>query len=443
MKNIIIAFTILLLNQSIANAFFLESQTHVLDNGMRIVYLHNDNVEHAVYHSIIYNVGSYDEDPASNKTGLAHFLEHLMFKATKIYSSGDYDKFVKRHGGSGNAETSFDYTKYYAILPKNQLSELMQREADRMRNLVFSQELIDAERLVVLEELVSNTEQNPYYPYSMRKNAILYGSHPYGRDVIGTRSDVENISIDDLTEFYQRYYVPNNATVVIEGNIGFDTIIALAEEYYGPIKASDLPPKPSYDLPGILEDTRIDISLPHISKKHWCRTYKLPILNQDQEIALNFLQQVFTDGTKSILFDQFLATGLASTINLDYSRLKYGSSFSVNIYLREEISFDQIEEKFNTVIESFFTNDFSDDVLISLKNRMLSSDCLFALKFPTSITTYEDNITINRPLDTPANYKNNLLNVTAASIKVIAKLLFQKAPYVTSTVTPDFSDSPE
>src|SRR6201994_2320010 len=205
-----------------------------LPNGLQVVVI-QDHRTPVVTQMIWYKVGSSDETPG--KSGLAHFLEHLMFKGTAKHPAGEFSQTVLKVGGNENAFTSVDYTGYYQRVPKDQLPRMMEFEADRMTGLVLKDENVLPERDVVLEEYNMRVANSPDARLSEQMMAALYLNHPYGRPIIGWHSEIEKLDREDALAFYKRFYAPNNATLVIAGDVDAQEIRPMVEKAYGGIPA--------------------------------------------------------------------------------------------------------------------------------------------------------------------------------------------------------------
>src|ERR1700720_4520021 len=206
--------------------------TFALSNGMEVVVI-PDHRTPVVTQMIWYKVGSADETPG--KSGLAHFLEHLMFKGTVKHPAGEFSQTVLRIGGNENAFTSTDYTGFYQRVPRDQLGKMMEFEADRMTGLILKDENVLPERDVVLEEYNMRVANNPDARLTEQILAALYLNHPYGRPVIGWRQEIEKLGREDALAFYKRFYAPNNATLVIAGGGEAKDVHAMAERTFGAV----------------------------------------------------------------------------------------------------------------------------------------------------------------------------------------------------------------
>src|SRR5215217_7700854 len=205
-----------------------------LGNGLQVVVI-PDRRTPVITQMIWYKVGSADETPG--KSGLAHFLEHLMFKGTSKHPVGEFSQTVLRIGGNENAFTSTDYTGYYQRVPREQLPKMMEFEADRMTGLILKDENVLPERDVVLEEFNMRVANNPDARLTEQIMAALYLNHPYGRPVIGWRQEIEKLDREDALAFYKRFYAPNNAILVIAGDVDAKEIRPMVEIFYAGIPA--------------------------------------------------------------------------------------------------------------------------------------------------------------------------------------------------------------
>ena len=211
-----------------------------LGNGLEIVVI-EDHRAPVVTHMVWYRNGSADDPPG--KSGIAHFLEHLMFKGTKNHPQGKFSELIADVGGQENAFTSNDYTAYFQRVAKEHLSVCMEYEADRMKNLVLSDDVVSPERDVVLEERRMRTDSDPSEQLGEALQAALFTQHPYGRPIIGWSHEIESLDRTDALAYYDRFYTPENAILVVAGDVDAAEVIHLAEKYYGPIPARGAPPK--------------------------------------------------------------------------------------------------------------------------------------------------------------------------------------------------------
>lgn len=223
-----------------AQAAVFYPKSFTLDNGLQVIVVPN-HLSPAVNQMVWYKVGSADETPG--KLGLAHYLEHLMFRGTSTIGPGEFSKRIAAQGGEDNAFTSYDYTAYHETVAADRLQMIMQMEADRMQNLQIKPETSVPELSVVLNERQQRTDNNPEGRFNEKLKHLLMPQHPYGRPVIGWKNEIEQLNAADATEFYKQHYAPNNAIVIISGDVDPDEVMRMAKSIYGPIPAVNLSPR--------------------------------------------------------------------------------------------------------------------------------------------------------------------------------------------------------
>ncbi len=231
MKKTFLIILIFLCMAQEVHAKLFNAKEFMLDNGLRVVVIENNKAP-IIEHRLVYKVGAIDE--SEQKAGLAHLLEHLMFKKTKKISN--FNQLMQHHGVEFNAATGYDFTAYYAFADISKLEMIMLLEADRMKNLAFDEKDLENEKNVVLQERKQVVENSPDYLFDESFDKILWQNHPYAKPITGTEDTINNISKEDVYDFYERYYNPKNAVLVLAGNITEDKANVLAQKYYGKIK---------------------------------------------------------------------------------------------------------------------------------------------------------------------------------------------------------------
>ena len=295
----------LFLSAGIIRAEVFKPQLFKLANGLKVVVISNHRAP-LVTQLVMYKVGAMD-DP-SGQTGIAHFLEHLMFKGTKNLSPGEFSKIVARNGGQENAFTSRDYTGYHQSFSSDRLEIMMQIESDRMSNLILTKEDIGPERQVVLEERNTRVENNPSALLSEEVNAAFYLNHPYRRPIIGWRHEIELISRSNLLAFYNKWYAPNNAILVIAGDVDASDVLGLAKKYYGGISAKEIPPRVKWAEPRHQSDRRITLRHKQVRQAQWFKKFIAPGVMQDAAAsrALEILAEIIGAGTSSQIYQSIV-----------------------------------------------------------------------------------------------------------------------------------------
>ncbi len=284
---------------SVAEVF--NPQSFTLDNGMQVVVVTNHRVP-VVTHMVWYKVGAMDEPPG--KSGLAHYFEHLMYKGTKSLKPGEFSATVARNGGRENAFTSQDYTGYFQSVAVDRLPLMMKIEADRMTNLVLNDEIIEPERAVVIEERRSRTDNNPSAMLGEQLNTVLYQNHPYRIPIIGWREEIESLTRDDLITFYRNWYAPNNAILVISGDVTIDDVRPLAEKYYGVIPSRPLPKRVKWIEPPLKADRQVVLENERVRQPSWSRRFIAPSQVHgatEHAYALQVLGEILSGGATSRL----------------------------------------------------------------------------------------------------------------------------------------------
>ena len=227
-----------------------------------------------VSHMLWYKVGAADEPAGSS--GLAHVLEHLMFRGTETYEPGEISRIVARNGGEDNAFTSWDYTAYWQNVAADRLELVMGLEADRMENLVLADQEVANERMVVVEERRQRIDNDPSSRLTEQMFAALYQNHPYGRPIIGWEQEIEAIETDVLRDFYEHWYAPNNAVLIVSGDVDVEEVRRLAEETYGQVSARDVPERTRPQEPDFDPAIRITIESPEVQQPLWRRFHPAP-----------------------------------------------------------------------------------------------------------------------------------------------------------------------
>ncbi len=282
----------------------------MLDNGLQLVVI-EDHRAAAVTHMAWYKVGSADEPPG--KSGIAHFLEHLMFKGTDELAPGEFSEIVRANGGTDNAFTSWDYTGYFQRVAADRLGLMMKMEADRMRDLQLTEEDVAPELQVILEERSQRTDSSPGGLFAEQRRAALFLNHPYGRPIIGWRHEMEGLTRQDAKDFYFQHYAPNNAIVIVAGDVYPDEVLALAQEHYGPIAANPaIAERQRPAEPPQIAARRVHYEDPRVSTPYVIRTYLAPERDpgaQETAAALTFLAEILGGNSQTSVLGQALQFG--------------------------------------------------------------------------------------------------------------------------------------
>lgn len=352
-----------------------NAQSFTLKNGMKAVLIENNRAP-VVTHMVWYDVGAADED--FGQSGLAHYLEHLMFKGTEKLEPGEFSKRVQQMGGQDNAFTSQDYTAYFQTISTDNLEEVMRMEADRMLNLNVPEEEVESERSVVLEERAQRLENNPQAQFFSDLRHALYINHPYATPIIGWRDDIEKLDKAKADAFYKKWYKPAQATLIVAGDVDFKTFKKLAHKIYG--KLPDIDETPRQDFSHIAElnaNKSIDMAHELVRQPIYARLYRAPSFAQNKQdsTALEVLEE-YLDGSESSPFYQELVVNqkIASNINFSYSEYAKGpSSVSISAYPSPGVGIEKLADETMTLLESIAKNPPSAEELNIVKTRMQDS----------------------------------------------------------------------
>ncbi len=303
--------------------------TFTLDNGMDVVVI-EDHRAPVVVHMVWYRIGAADETPGHS--GIAHFLEHLMFQGTKTVAPGDLSKIVSAQGGSDNAFTTADYTAYFQRVAADRLDLMMTLEADRMRNLNLTENDVATERQVILDERNERTDSDPAALMGEQMAAAQYLNHPYGIPIIGWRHEIETMSRQDALDFYRANYAPNNATLVVAGDVKPGEVLAMAKAHYGPVPRSDLiRPRVRPTEPPQLAERRLTLADERVAQPYVIRTYLASERNpgdQRQAAALKLLAELLGGNpTTSVL---------ARALQFDTQKAVYTAAFYEGVSLDQD-----------------------------------------------------------------------------------------------------------
>lgn len=373
----VLAIVLLLAAPSRAAVF--DPETFTLDNGLEVVVISNHRSP-VVTHMIWYKVGAADEQPGNS--GIAHLFEHLMFKGTPTHGPGEFSSLVSRNGGQENAFTSWDYTAYYQNVAKDRLGLVMELEADRMTNLVLTDAQIEPEKQVVLEERRQRVENDPGAMLNIYADATLFFNHPYRRPIIGWANEIRDLATDDILAFYRRWYAPNNAVLVVAGDVTAAEVRPLAERYYGSIPRADTPARASLEEPPVMAPRRVELSDPRVRQETWSRQYIAPgVIYGDTEQAqpLEVLAHVLGGGPSSRLYRKLVVEdGLADQARVYYEADMRGpAQFVVSVQPRAGVSLAAIEDAVDAEIAAVVSEGVSGDDVERAKRR-LQAEAVFA-----------------------------------------------------------------
>ncbi|MCC5977749.1 MAG: insulinase family protein [Salinarimonas sp.] len=394
-----------------------------LDNGLDLVVIPDRRVPVAT-HMIWYRNGSAD-DPIG-QSGIAHFLEHLMFKGTERHPAGEFSQVVSSLGGQENAFTSYDYTAYFQRVAKEHLATLMEFESDRMANLVLADEVVAPERDVVLEERRMRVETDPGAQLSEAMASALFVHHPYGIPIIGWMHEIETLDRAHALDYYKRFYTPENAILVVAGDVEADAVRRLAEGTYGQIAPRGAAPKrlrPREPDPRAMR--RVTVADPRVDQPLMQRLYLTPsslTAPGRDAFALEVLAELIGGGPTSYLYRKIvLERGVAVNAGAWYmSSALDETRFAVYAVPTPEVGLDQLEEMLDRAIAGI-ADEALDEKAITRAKTQLIAETTYAADSQTSLARiYGSALAIGETIDAVRRWPRDIEAVTREELADVA-----------------------
>jgi zinc protease len=418
-----------------AAAWADEVTTFTLANGLDVVVI-EDHRAPAVTHMVWYRVGAADE--ARGHSGIAHFLEHLMFKGTDDVAPGAFSDLVAAQGGSDNAFTSWDYTTYVQRVATDRLDLVMRLEADRMRDLRLAPADVATERAVILEERSERVDSDPGAILGEQMQAAQYMNHPYGTPIIGWRHEMAALSREDALAHYTRYYAPNNAILVVAGDVTPDEVRALADTHYGPLAPSDsLPARTRPAEPPQQAERRLTYTDARVSEPYVIRTYLAPERDpgdQTMAAALSILAELLGgSGTTSVL---------ARTLTFDTEVAVYASAFydgtslddttfGLVIVPQPGVSLQDAEAAMDAVLADFLATGVDPVALARIKTQIRAANIYARDNVDGLANGYGAALASGLTVADVAAWPDVLQAVTADEVMAAARLVLDRDRAVT------------
>ena len=411
-----------------------------LANGLEVVVV-PDRRAPVVTHMVWYKVGAADETPG--KSGLAHFLEHLLFKGTALHPMGEFSKTVAFVGGQENAFTTQDYTGYFQRVSREHLKTLMEFESDRMTGLELTDAAVAPELKVVLEEQNQRVANNPRARLSEQIDAALYLNHPYGRPVIGWRNEIEKLNREDALAFYKRFYTPNNAVLVVAGDVTTEDIRTLAEATYGKVpKVAEISPRLRPQEPAQVAPRHVTLADAQVQQPSLHRAYLVPsstTAKPGESEALEVLSFILGHGTTSRLYrtlvvEREIAVGAGGWYNgtaLDATQFGvYGSP-------KPGVTLPKLEDAIDAVIDEVVANGVTPDEVDRAKARLIA-DAIYAQDSQSTMARwYGAALTTGSTVEAVQTWPDRLRAVTADAVNAAAKAWLDKRRSVTGHLIKD------
>jgi zinc protease len=412
-----------------------------LDNGLEVVVI-EDHRAPVVVQMVWYRAGAADEKPGVS--GVAHFLEHLMFKGTKDVAPGAFSKSVEANGGSDNAFTAWDYTAYYQRIASDRLEMVMKMEADRMRNLTLSEDDWKTEREVIIEERNQRTDSDPGAIFGEQRRAAQYLNHPYGTPVIGWRHEMEALTRQDALDWYRTYYAPNDAVLVVAGDVAPDAVKALAEKYYGPLEpTSGIGPRNRPQEPAQLAERRMSYRDARVAQPYITRSYLAPERDpgdQKKAAALTILAAALGGSAQTSIMAKALQfdSKIALYTSAGYDGTSYDdTTFNLALVPAPGVSMADAEKAMDGVLADVIKNGVDAEQFERIKTQ-IRADNIYAEDSVMGLAQrYGEALTTGLTIKDVEEWPAALDAVTVEDVKSVAAEVLDKRSAVTGWMMPE------
>jgi zinc protease len=410
-----------------------------LANGLQVVIIPNHRAP-VVTQMVWYKVGGADEP--RGKSGIAHFLEHLMFRGTKDVPPGVFSRLVAQNGGRDNAFTSEDYTAYFQTVAVDRLPLVMKLEADRMANLQISDAVVLPEREVIIEERRSRIDNNPAALLNEQVHTAIYLNHPYRIPTIGWEHEMEKLSTEDALAHYRGWYAPNNAILVVAGDITAAQLRPLAEQYYGPIPARAVPPRNRLVEPPHVATARLEFRSPRVAQASWTRSFLAPSYTGGETrhaYALEVLAQIVGSGATSrlnraLVVEQKVAQSAGAYYDPGSLDL---TTFGFYAVPRGEHSVAEVESAVESEIKTLIVKGVTGEEVERAKTRMIA-EAVYArdsLSGPANI--FGAALATGRTIADVEAWPARIAAVTVDQVDDAARYVIRDNAAVTGVLLPD------
>ncbi len=415
-----------------------NAETFTLKNGLQVVVFPNHRAP-IINHMIWYRVGSADE--TKGKSGIAHFLEHLMFKGTPTIPPQEFSKIIARNGGRDNAFTSYDYTAYWQTIAADRLEMVMRMEADRMVNLVLTDDAVNPERTVVLEERSMRTDNKPGAKLNETTLQALFGAKGYGIPVIGYEEEIKQLNRADALAFYKSHYAPNNAILLVAGDVDPVKVKELAEKYFGPIPAVKVPPRTRFYADKIAGSARVERRDVQVKQPEWSRDYLAPSYRAgDTKLALPLLilAQIMGGNQTSRLYLSLVERQkLAVDVDAGYSPTSLGqTSFAFSATPAANVKMPALEAAMDKEIALLLEKGVTAEEVRRAQARLIAANVYARDALGTGPRLYGAQLAIGRTIAEIDRWPEDVQKVTAAQVNQAAKAVLKLDRSVTSLLLP-------
>ena len=420
-----------------------DPETFTLDNGMQVVVITNNRAP-VVTHMVWYRVGAAD-DPRG-KSGLAHYLEHLMFKGTDDLASGEFSRIIASVGGRENAFTSYEYTAYFQTVAREHLAMMMRHEADRMTGLTLDPEEVAAELGVIAEERRQVIDARPSRRLSEAVDALLFAGSPYAVPVIGWAEDIENLTQADVEAFYRQWYAPNNAVLVVSGDITADELRPLAERYYGVIEPNEDLPENIRPRPHPLRSSAvITLHDPQVERPTYVRSFLLPentLRTEPEAYALSVLNTVLSADNNARVYQELVVKRRLADQAGIYTSSGRNSASSMVFYAEpaEGHTVEEVSDAFDALVAEVVAKGVTEEEVRVAKERTLAQAIYARDSVSGPAQVFGLNLITGYSIEDIEEWPQRIAAVTKDMVDAVARDVFDETRVVEGILLPPRDD---
>ena len=421
-----------------ASAKQFDAESFTLANGLQVVVVPFHRAP-AVTQMLWYKAGAYDDPPG--KSGIAHFVEHLMFRGTKETPAGEYSRLVAQNGGQENAATSPDYTVFYQTVASDRLELVMRLEAERMHDLVITEDQVTPEREVIIEERRTRVDNEPSAQLDEQRNAVLFLNNHYRLPAIGWLSEMRGLTAEDARRFYATWYAPNNAVLVIAGDVDVARVRALAETYYGPIPSHPVPAHEAFAEPPKVAATRLEMTSGHVATPEWSRSYLASSYTEaggKPADALTVLAEILGGGESARLYQALVVQKkLAVSASAGYDPNRGAGSFNIDAEPRDGVSVADLEAAAAAEIRRLLSEGVSATEVDRVKQRLQASALYSRDSLSGVARIIGASLVAGRSLDEVQAWPERIGAVTPEDVMAAARQVLKDDTAVTAVLLPE------
>ena len=421
-----------------ASAKQFDAESFTLANGLQVVVVPFHRAP-AVTQMLWYKAGAYDDPPG--KSGIAHFLEHLMFRGTKETPPGAFSHLVAETGGRENASTSPDYTVYFQTVAADRLELMMKLEAERMHDLMITEEQVTPEREVIIEERRMRIDNVPAALLDEQRNAVLFLNNHYRLPAIGWPSEMRGLGAEDARRFYATWYAPNNAVLVIAGDVEVERVRALAETYYGPIPPHPVPAHEALAEPSKVAATRLEMTSGRVASPQWGRSYLAPSYTEaggKSADALTVLAEILGGGDSARLYRSLVVDKkLALSVGAGYDPYRGAGSFSLYAEPKDGVSIADVETAAVTEVRRLLSEGVGAAEVERVKQRLQASALYSRDSLSGVARIIGASMVAGRSLDEIQAWPERIGAVTPDEVMAVARQVLRDDTAVTAVLLPE------